>query len=202
MARSNLYTFLIYPNDSAPDNYIEIIRSWHIPVLLSPVHNPDGDPFGGEEGSQRKKHIHVMMYFGSGANKSLEQVKEFTDQLNGTRPFIVTSRDGMIRYFIHLDDPDKQQYDDEGNKWNKSYLICLGGFEVGNAFESFSNDEQIYMFLENVIFDHHIYNFSDFIRFLRDTNCHAELSFVRRHCMYFKSILYGEYQKLDKKKSK
>lgn len=207
MARSNLYTFLIYPKDSAPDNYMDIIRSWHVPVLISPVHAPSSDAYGEEEGVQKKRHLHVMIYFGSGANKSLEQVKVYSDKLHGTRPFIVNSRDGMIRYFIHLDDPDKQQYDidedgKEGHKWSKSDLISLSGFETGNAFESFSNEQQMYVFLENTIFDHHIYNFSDFIRFLRDVNCTSELDFVRHHTMYFKSILDGEYQKLDKKSKK
>lgn len=207
MARSNLFTFLIYPDDSAPDNYLDLIRSWHIPVLLSPMHQPSEDVYGDQESVQKKKHIHVMIYFGSGANKSLEQVKNYSDQLNGTRPFIVQSRDAMIRYFIHLDDPDKQQYDkdSDGNdthKWTKADLISLSGFEVGNAFESFSNEEQIYQFLENTIFDHHIYNFSDFVRFLKDVNCLAEISFLRHHTMYFKAILDGEYQKLDKKNKK
>ena len=41
--RTNLWAFLIYPDDSAPDNYLEIIQNWHIPTIISPLHEPDNN---------------------------------------------------------------------------------------------------------------------------------------------------------------
>lgn len=187
--RSNLWTFVIYPDDSLPENYLNIIQNWHIPVLLSPVHDADKNA----DDTEKKKHIHVIIYFGIGSNKSFDQVKVFCDELNGTIPQIVQNRNALIRYFIHLDNPEKHQY-------NKNDLLCLSGFELGNAFDSFSNDEQIYESIESIIREYHLFNFADLSNILKDNGYLVELSFIRRHTIYFKAILDGNYQKLQNKK--
>ena len=102
--RSSKWAFIAYP-DSVPDNWKEIIKSYHIPVAISPLHDKDLNPTGEE----KKAHWHIMIEFES--MKSYEQVREITSQLNGTIPQIVHSPIGMIRYFIHKDNPEKFQYD-------------------------------------------------------------------------------------------
>lgn len=181
--RSNLWSFIGYPDDSLPNNYLSIIQNWHIPCLISPIHNKDKNANNDE----KKKHIHFMLYFGNGANKSIEQVKEYTKQLNATIPIIVNSREAMIRYFIHLDNPEKQQY-------NKYDLICLSGFEIGSAFESYSKDSLIYEKIEKLIKENFIYNFSVLVDYLKYYNMKIELDFLRRHTIYFKELLNGNFQ--------
>lgn len=43
--RGRVWAFELYP-DSAPENWREIISGWHVPVVVSPLHefdlNPDG----------------------------------------------------------------------------------------------------------------------------------------------------------------
>ena len=39
--RSNTWACVFYPGDSAPVNYLDIINSFMLPVLLSPLHDPD-----------------------------------------------------------------------------------------------------------------------------------------------------------------
>lgn len=189
--RSNVWCFVIYPDDSAPSNYLEIIRSWHIPALVSPVHDSD---FNADD-TEKKKHIHVLLYFGVGANKSFDQVKVYTDQLFGTIPIRVNSVNAMIRYFIHKDNPEKHQY-------RKEDLIVCSGFEIGNAFDNFSDQELMYEQLEKIIVDNGIYNMFNLVVFLKDYNMKDELRFLRSHTYYIKAVLDGRYQLLNPQKSK
>lgn len=188
--RSNVWAFVIYPGDSCPDNYLDIIQSWHIPTLISPVHDQD---LNADE-TEKKKHIHVMLYFGSGSNKSYEQVYLYSSQLNGTIPIIVNNTNAMIRYFIHKDNPEKHQYD-------RSELTCLSGFEINDAFESYSNDSLYYDFLEEFINEKGIYNFFILVMELKIGNYIYELDFLRRHTIYFRTLLDHRYHLAEKNKS-
>lgn len=179
--RSNVWACVIYP-DSMPENYLNIIQNWHIACLISPIHDSD---LNGD-GTEKKQHIHIMLYFGSGANKSIDQVKEFTDQLNGTIPIIVNNRNAMARYFIHKDNPEKHQYDIND-------LICISGYDLGNAFDSYTNDNLLFQKLEEIIYENKIYNFYVLVGFLRKNNFIEELNFLRRHTMYIKCVLDGRY---------
>lgn len=188
--RSNCWACIIYPGDSCPDNYVSIIQSWHIPALISPIHSPEKNSI---EKAERKKHIHVMVNFGSGANKSEEQVKQYTDQLKGTVPFIVHSPFAMIRYFVHYDNPEKEQFGNDTIE-KKSHLITFSGFDINPAFDSYDEDNEVFNALEDFIFKNNIYNFAILIRYLRDHNMTRELNFVRRRCTYVCNLLDGMWQ--------
>lgn len=182
--RSNLWTFIIYP-ESMPNNYLNIINNWHIPCLISPLHNKDIE--GSEE--EIKAHYHVMLYFGIGANKSINQVKEFSSQLNGTLPFIVNSSIAMIRYFVHKDNPEKQQFDIHD-------LIALGGFDYLDAFKDNYTDDLMYDRIEDIINDHILFNVKQLQQHLKNNNMTDELRFFRRHTLYFKYLMDGVYQNI------
>lgn len=188
--RSNLWTFIIYPEDSCPSDYISIIGSWVVPVLLSPVHDADKNA----DLTEKKKHQHVMIYFGSGANKSIEQVKNYSDQLNGTQPFIVESSNSMIRYFIHKDNPEKAQYKIED-------LKAFAGFEYMSAFENYTTQTQLYKFIEKFIRDNSMFNYATLIQSLEENNYQYEAMFCRQHTLYFRTYLDGMYQRIHKKRN-
>lgn len=181
--RSNLWICVVYPGDSLPKNYEEIIQSWHVPTLLSPVHDADKNA----DESEKKKHIHIMLDFGSGQNKSYDQVFEHTKQLNGTKPIICQNRSAMIRYFIHRDNPEKYQY-------NIQDLNSYSGFEYHAAFENYTNEIQIYKFIENLIFDNIIYNYAILCTYMNQKGYQYELNFLRKHTLHFKALLDGQYQ--------
>lgn len=185
--RSNVWAFIIYPGDSAPDNYLNIIESWHIPALVSPIHDKD---LNADE-TEKKKHIHIMLYFGKGANKSFVQVKQYSDQLCGTIPIIINNTNAMIRYFIHFDNPEKHQY-------KRSDLICISGFEINDAFESYTNESMYYDFIEEWIKEYDVYNIFELMCSLKDNNLLSELDFMRRHSVYIRYLLDGK--KSHKKK--
>lgn len=187
--RSNIWACVIYP-DSLPSNYLSIINNWHIPCLLSPLHSKD---LNGDN-TEKKAHYHLMLYFGKGANKSLDQVAAYTNQLNGTIPIIINNMNAMVRYFIHKDNPEKHQYDE-------SELLTFSGFEYKEALESYTNDNLIYDKLESIIFDNCIYNYAILIKTLRDNNFITELNFIRRHSSHINYILNGYFQLVTNSKS-
>ena len=202
IARSSTWACIIYPGDSAPTNYLDIIHSFLLPVLVSPLHNPDKeneimDPETGEFFETKKKHQHVMLYFSS--LKSRQQVEEYTSKLNGTRPFIVHSAEGMIRYFIHWNNPEKEQF---YNKEKEEKTVAIGkllsfqGFEYLSAFSTYTDEDKIYSFIEDLITKEKIANMIDLLLYLKDHKQKYELKFVRTHTMYIRSLLDGMYHKL------
>ena len=103
-ARFRNWSFLIYP-DSAPSNFLDIISSFQVPCALSPLHDHDFK----DDGSPDKPHYHFLLTF-SGVT-SFDTVKSLSDQLSGVLPVRCLSVIGSYRYFIHLDNPEKWQYD-------------------------------------------------------------------------------------------
>lgn len=128
--RSTTWTFLVYP-ESAPNNWIEILKELHVPFVVSPLHNKDiKDRSTGE---LKKPHYHCVIKFRS--KKSYKQVKtEICDRLNGPIPQPVVDFSMMIRYLVHMDDPDKYQYDKEdirvyGNIDVKEYIYSKRDYQ-------------------------------------------------------------------------
>lgn len=121
--RSTTWTFIIYP-ESAPSNWVDILKELHVPFIVSPLHNKDvKDKATGE---LKKPHYHCIIRFRS--KKSFVQIKtEICDKVNGPIPQPVADFAMMVRYLAHMDDPDKYQYDKEdiqvyGNIDIKEYI--------------------------------------------------------------------------------
>ena len=113
--RSRLWVFVVYP-ESLPENWLDIISGWHVPVCVSPLHDKDIDA----NGEQKKPHYHVVLQFTG--NKSYEQIVEMIAPLNCPTPQRVNSLKGQVRYFLHQDNPEKAQY-------AKADLKYYGGFD-------------------------------------------------------------------------
>lgn len=201
--RSSTWTCVIYPGDSAPSNYLDVINSFRIPVLISPLHQPDKednlmDPDSGEMVDTRKPHQHVFFYFSS--LKSFDQVLEYSKLLNAARPFVVHSSEAMIRYFIHWDDPDKEQFYDPKKEIKENAidkLLAFNGFEYQQAFSTYTNEDHIYDYIESLVMEKKIANLIDLLAFLKEHKMKYEIKFVRTHTMYTRALLDGQYHKLS-----
>ena len=101
--RSNKWAFLLY-QESAPENYLEILEEMHVPFVLSPWHDKD---VNRQTGEFKKSHKHGALFFDS--LKSYSQVSELlTEKLNTpSHVEIVMSPKGMYDYFIHAENPEK-----------------------------------------------------------------------------------------------
>lgn len=77
--RSRTWTFILY-EDSAPDNWCDLLDEMHIEWVESPWHDRDVNA----DGEPKKKHKHILLLFQG--KKSYEQIKQITDNLNSPIP--------------------------------------------------------------------------------------------------------------------
>lgn len=190
--RTRNWTFIVYP-DSAPENWKEILKAFHIKTAISPLHDKDLNPTGDE----KKPHWHVYLEFDS--VKSYAQVKELTLQFNGTIPQAVNSPIGMIRYFIHKDNPEKFQYEFKD-------IQVFNGFDI-SRFDSYTESEidhiiaEITLFIDTVP----ILEYSDLIAYCREPeNEHFEDWYrtVRKNTFFFNAYISSRRNKYKEWKQK
>lgn len=112
-ARTRGWATIVY-SESAPDNWVEILREIHVPALISPLHDSDIQ----SDGTPKKPHYHVQIMFDS--NKSRRQAQRIFDQIHGVGILMLDCCRSYARYLCHLDDPDKALYD-------TNQVIALGG---------------------------------------------------------------------------
>lgn len=152
--RSNYYVAIGYP-ESLKENWKDILTETHVPFVISPLHNMDVNEGTGE---LKKEHYHFMALFES--LKSLEQAQEIFDSINCTKCQAVKSLRGSLRYFCHLDNPDKAQYKIED-------VICLNGADYDLSIRLPSDDYvelgEIVDFLE----EHKVRSYHQFIQYCR-----------------------------------
>lgn len=103
-SRFRNFVTVCYP-ESMPDDWEQVVTDWHVPVLVSPLHDKDINP----DGEIKKPHYHVMLLFDN--VKTIEQAKALISEINGVGCEVVKSTRGQARYFLHLDNPEKAQYD-------------------------------------------------------------------------------------------
>lgn len=137
--RSRLWSTIIYP-ESAPEDWQERLSSLLLRGFISPLHNLDKK----EDGTIKKPHYHILFIFNS--KKSLEQIKDITDQIGGVGQFRIDNKLGAERYLCHLDHPEKAQY-------NPDDVIALGGmdykFEIGAVVNKYTVIREMIDFVEN-----------------------------------------------------
>lgn len=124
--RGRNWTFVIYP-ESCIDDYRSRIDDLHIQWCESPVHDHD---VNYDTGEIKKSHIHIVLCFEG--NKSYDQYLEIVDSVKGVAAPLelarVSSIRGIVRYLIHLDNPEKYQYE-------RSAIICHGGMDINSYFQ-------------------------------------------------------------------
>lgn len=102
-AKSRVWGFILYP-ESVPDDWQDILRSTHVPIVVSPLHESDVE----SDGTAKKPHWHCSLNFDGPAsmNCALDVLKPlgitYVEQIRNTRSY--------NRYMCHLDDEDKAPY--------------------------------------------------------------------------------------------
>ena len=156
--RSNKWAFLIY-QESAPENYLDILEGMHIPFVLSPWHDKDVNK---ETGEFKKAHKHGVLFFES--LKSYTQVSELlTEKLHTpSHVEVVMSPKGMYDYFIHAENPDKTLY-------NMDEIESGCGFEL-EQFLITNNSDQFLSTVIDIIEEHNFTEFNNLVRYARVEN--------------------------------
>ena len=122
--RKRNFVFVI-AEESAPENWQEILAEEHIPAFISPLHDEDVNATG----EKKFKHWHVMLMFKG--KKSLDQVKEIANKCGAVNDYVEICHDirGYARYLCHLDNPEKHKYP-------TADVVALGGADYLNVIGS------------------------------------------------------------------
>ncbi|MCC4361945.1 replication protein [Limosilactobacillus reuteri] len=148
--RTRNWTFIVYP-ESAPENWRSILDDYHVQWIESPLHDRDVNP----DGTIKKAHWHILILYDG--VKSYDQVKTLTDKLNSPIPKRCESARGLVRYMIHMDNPEKYQY-------QRSAIVGHCGADVESYFEmTTTNRLDKLKEMAQYILDKHVTTFSDFI---------------------------------------
>ena len=181
--RGRNWTFVGYPGDSLPEDYSSILTDeLHLCWCESPVHDAD---LNGD-GSEKKKHIHFLVSFDG--NKSFEQIQEITDMLHCPIPQLCRNVRSMVRYFIHLDNPDKHQYKREDIKTH-------GGFEIEEYFgRSQTDNRNILKEILQFCVDNNITEFAQLVEivFQMDNNDWIDI-ITCRNTLFLSAYLKSKY---------
>lgn len=113
-SKSRAFTGLVYP-DSAPENWREILRGTLGMWLISPLHEPDPiEDLETDAIKTCKPHYHVMYFHGAPitpkAGRAIFEILPWIVTPKKAEFFQVGSVRNLSRYFVHLDQPEKQQW--------------------------------------------------------------------------------------------
>lgn len=205
--KCNVGCCLVYP-ESAPIDWINNLRHWHIPACISPLHDHDTydtdkyrpitDDNGellvidGEEqwelvhhmGEYKKPHYHVMVAYSG--NTTFNMFHEIFDSIGG----VVAPWDrlrvvhplAMERYFTHIDDPDKYQYD-------PAEIVRLGGWNV-EKYMTWEEKQKPFEEIFNYLYEHpEIGTYGELCRKLRCEKDKKLFYFATCHTVALKPIV-------------
>ena len=102
--KSRGWLTLIYP-DSGDINNVHLLDDRGLSYVISPIHDRD---LMDDKVSFKKPHYHVLILWVSPTTLSCAQ--SFVDLIGGVGCLPCASVTGSVRYFLHLDNPEKFQY--------------------------------------------------------------------------------------------
>lgn len=119
---ARVWVGLYYDEDgSIQDVIYKLENDIHICAWISPLHSPEVT----SDGMERKRHYHIELIFDG--KQSYERVCDICDYCGIKYPRVCTSKRGYARYLVHLDNPEKQQFDvnEVYQVGDDSYLDCI-----------------------------------------------------------------------------
>lgn len=180
--RARTWTFVVYP-ESAPENWRDILSDYHIPWVESPLHDKDVNP----DGEVKKAHWHIILFFDG--KKSFEQVQEITDALNAPIPQKTANAKGLVRYLIHMDNPEKYQY-------KRDDIVCHCGAEIDEYFAlSASSKNAVLWEIIEFIRENQVESLVEFMGYIQSTNKRDWFDVTaNRNTMIIKAVIDSVYQ--------
>lgn len=180
------WAFVMYP-ESMPDDWFDRLQMTGLPFAISPLHDKDTNPTG--EG--KKPHYHVICYYENSTTQ--KSVKELVcDLVNATIPIKLESMQGMYRYHIHQDNPEKYQYDDR----NRTFI---NGFDV-SKIESLTYTEvsKLLQQVQKFISTEKILEYSDLLDILLDNELYQMWDVAINHTLLLNTYITSRRYKTKK----
>jgi len=164
------WTIVVYP-DSAPADWRDRLNG--LQWVESPLHDKDVNP----DRTLKKPHWHILIFFEG--KKSYEQIKKIADLINGASPQYVQNLTGMLRYFAHLDNPEKAQY--------KKNDIIGHGVDVSKYLESEDDIDKLEQDIEIYCEENHISEYAHLIKISRQFDGWHKC--VSTHTIHFRAFV-------------
>ena len=182
MKKGRIWACVGYP-ESLPTDWLDQLQLTGLQVAISPLHDKDIDPTG----ESKKPHYHIIINYDGPT--TLNHVKELCDSLNMTIPIKLESLRGMYRYHIHIDNPDKYQYDDRDR-------ILLNGFDPKQAEQLTSVEtDKLQNELLEFIDNNDIIEYYDLLHVLRTSDSTQLLFVAKNNTMLLNSYIKSRRHK-------
>ncbi len=174
--RCRWWTIEVYP-DSASENWESILKD--LQWAMSPLHDKDVNP----DGTPKKPHWHLAIYFPNKA--SYDEVVRIAYELSKMKYVEpIKSIQGMLRYFAHMDNPEKAQYDPRDIKG-------FNGFDVAKYLQTATDIDCLMMEIETYIRQNDITEYAELVDIASDL--HDEYpewhKCVTSHTIHFKAYV-------------
>ena len=176
-AKARVWAAVLYP-DSMPTNWNEVIMQTGLACALSPLHDSDLKP----DGSPKKPHFHFMMCW-EGPTTYATAKRISKQYLGGTFPIPLVSPRGYYRYFTHLDNPDKAQYD-------AAQITHYNGFSPSDFIDLTKSEVlAVKKELVTMIIEMGMLNYSEFIEYLLFNGTNEQFDIASSHTYFIKGYL-------------
>ena len=184
MKKGRIWASVGYP-ESLPTDWKDKLIETGLQIAISPLHDKDINPTG----EVKKPHYHII--FNYEGPTTYNHVKELCDSLNLTIPIKLESLRGMYRYHLHLDNPEKYQYDDRDrtllNGFDPKSVDALTSTEIGKI------TTEILAFID----DNDILEYSDLLYEFRVNDLVNMLNVAKSHTILFNTYIRSKRHKLQ-----
>jgi len=201
--RTRNWLVVFYPED-LPENWREMVDSLNFRWIESPIHDKDFNA----DGTPKRSHVHALCMFG--VIQTVQQVKTLFGELFGwggddgdsvigvPTPQKCSDRVASVRYFAHLDHPDKAQY-------NRADIIGHNGADVNKCLEMNEEEVRETMFdIQDFVVENKIVEYIDLCcAFQANPDYHEWYTFITcNHTFWITNLLRSHRNKLYPKEDK
>lgn len=182
------WTMVLY-EDSCAKDWEDYLNSTGIPYTFA-YHDKDKNPTGED----KKPHYHVMLCFDGPI--TYQNIKTYADRVGSANGVVqpVGSVRGMVRYFCHLDNPDKHQYPE-------SIIQCRNGFDPKDYFSlTVSQQKAFKRKVTEFIRDNQIEEYGELIDTLMDSDEMDMYDIATQNVFYFTQYIRSK-RSIELKKS-
>ena len=149
--KSRGWITLVYP-ESEVKNWQGILAQIGQQCIISPLHDKDYNQ--GEEQEQKKPHYHVLLLWDGPT--TYKNAKRVVDIIGGVGCFAAMSIRGCVRYWCHLDNPEKAQYNIED-------IVQIGGIDIEDILLSKSDEDIMLEEIFRTIREYNFLIYADFV---------------------------------------
>lgn len=173
--RSSTYSYILYPeNLSIEEIKHYLIDEFQLDFALSPLHT----------GDDIKDHYHLLVFYPNPV--SYNTAVRIGERVKSPKKILYPANViGAMRYLIHADDPDKQQFKKEdifihGLKAKKIFINAFSDIELKRVASTFRS-------IHNYIVDNDIDDIFMLQQYLLNTDFES-FQLVQQNYNYFKSV--------------